>query len=91
MENELHEYNELRIGDKVGDLERTVIAYTKRNERIVGDVYATWVAICALEEAFHPYVVWTIVARPNGWHAENGDYCKTLDEALEAYKLRGGE
>ncbi len=87
--NTLNEYNELRIGDTVA--ERTVIAYTKRNERIVGDVYASWVAVCVDETAFHPYVVWTVVARPEGWYAEQGDYCKTLDEALGAYKKRGGE
>jgi hypothetical protein len=90
--NTLNEYNELRIGDKVGEpTARTVIAYTKRGERIVGETYASWITICAEEEAFHPYVVWTVVARPEGWYAEQGDYCKTLDEALEAYKKRGGE
>ncbi len=90
--NTLNEYNELRIGDKVGSGgERMVIALTKRNERIVGELYATWIAICVDETAFHPYAVWTVVARPEGWHAEQGDYCKTLDEALVAYKERGGE
>jgi hypothetical protein len=87
--NTLNEYNELRIGDIVSG--RTVIAGTKRNERIVGEVYATWVAICANEEEFHPYAVWTVIARPEGWSAQSGDYCKTLDEALEAYKARGGD
>lgn len=90
--NTLNEYNELRIGDKVGDGgERMVIACTKQNERIVGEVYATWTAICVQEEAFHPYVVWTVIARPNGFVAESGDYCKSLDSALVAYKNRGGE
>lgn len=89
--NTLNEYSELRIGDKVGSTQRMVIAYTKRNERVVGDCYATWVAICVEETEFHPYVVWTVVARPEGWLAESGDYCKTIDEALEAYKKRGGE
>jgi hypothetical protein len=89
--NTLNEYNELRIGEKVGSPDRMVIAYTKRNERVVGEVYASWVAVCVDETAFHPYVVWTVVARPEGWYAESGDYCETLDKALEAYKKRGGE
>ena len=90
--NTLNEYNELRIGDKVGSsAERMVIACTKQNDRIVGDLYATWTAICVEEGAFHPYVVWNVVARPEGWYAESGDYCKTLDEALEVYRSRGGE
>jgi hypothetical protein len=89
--NTLNEYNELRIGDIVGDSGRMVIAYTKRHDRVVGDCYATWVAICVDETAFHPYAVWTVVARPNGWLAESGDYCSTLEKALVAYKERGGE
>jgi hypothetical protein len=89
--NTLNEYNELRIGDKVGTTGRMVIAYTKRGERIVGDSYATWVAICVDDTEYHPYVVWTVIARPEGWCAEGGDYCFTLDDALVAYKARGGE
>lgn len=90
--NTLNEYNELHIGDKVGSgAERTVIVKHKRSERIVGDTYASWVAICHAEGELHPYAVWDIIARPEGWHAESGDYRKTLEEALIAYKSRGGE
>lgn len=87
---ETKEYAELRIGDTVGDTERTVIACTKKNERVVGDVYATWVAICLDSEALHPYVVWTVVARPEGWLATNGDYCQNIIDAIRMYKARGG-
>lgn len=90
--NTLNEYNELRIGDVVGSgTRRMVIAHTKRYDREVGEHYASWVAICHAEGEFHPYVVWTVIARPEGWHAEQGDYCSTLEEALVAYKKRGGE
>lgn len=90
--NTLNEYNELRIGDMVGSgASRMVIVMTKRSERVVGDVYASWVAICHAEGEFHPYAIWNVIARPEGWHAEQGDYCKTLDEALAVYKTRGGE
>ena len=40
----LNENKELAIGDTVAY--RTVIAETKLHERVVGDCYATWVAIC---------------------------------------------
>lgn len=90
--NTLNEYNELRIGDVVGSgTSRTVIACTKRAERVVGENYAYWVAICHAEGEYHPYVVWTVIARKEGWLAEGGDYCFTLDDALTAYKRRGGE
>ena len=84
--NTLNEYSELRIGDKVGSTQRTVVAHTKRSERVVGDCYATWVALCVEETAFHPYVIWTVVARPEGFYAESGDYCSTIEEAVIAYK-----
>ena len=81
----------LMIGDKVGDTDRIVIAYTKIRDRVPGDSYASWVAICAKEGEYHPYVVWYVIARPNGFLAETGDYCFTLDEALKVYKNRGGK
>lgn len=92
MSNTLNEYDELRIGDMVGHpIKRMVIAYTKRNDRVVGDVYASWITICINKEELHPYVVWTVIARPEGFVSESGDYCSTLEDALKAYKKRGGE
>ena len=91
MTNTLNEYSELLIGDLVGDTGRTVIAATKRGERIEGDSYAHWIAICHKEGEFHPYAVWTVIARPDGFIAEQGDYCSTISEAVEAYNKRGGK
>lgn len=91
MTNALHEYDELRIGDVVGDTKRMVFAYTQLNERIPGDSYASWITICHRDTELHPYVVWTVIARPEGFIAEQGDYCSTLREALDAYSARGGE
>ena len=91
MTNTLNEYNELRIGDIVGDTKRIVIAYTKLGDRVPGELYARWVTICADKTALHPYVVWTVIARPQGFHAESGDYCSTLEQAVDAYKKRGGD
>lgn len=91
MTNELNLLNQLCIGDIVGETNRTVIAATKKAERIPDDSYAYWVAICYKENEFHPYVVWNVIARPNGFVANNGNYCSTLQQAITLYKQRGGE
>ena len=91
MTNELILLNELRIGDIVGTTNRMVIACTKKAERIPDDSYAHWVALCHKDGEFHPYVVWNVIARPEGWSAQNGHYSFTLQEALKDYTKRGGE
>jgi hypothetical protein len=91
MTNELNLLNELRIGDIVGATNRIVITSTKKADRIPDDSYAHWITICYGENELHPYVVWTVVARPQGFEASNGDYCTTLEQAVTIYKKRGGE
>ena len=91
MTNELNLLNELRIGDIVGTTNRIVIASTKKAERIPEDSYAYWITICHKEGELHPYVVWNVIARPDGFSAVEGDYCSTLEQALIQYKKRGGE
>ena len=90
-DNELNLLNELHIGDIVGDTNRIVIACTKKADRIPDDSYAHWVTICLKAEAHHPYVVWNVIARPEGFSSVEGDYYFTLEEALIQYKKRGGE
>jgi hypothetical protein len=85
-------FAELKIGDTLNNGTATVIACTKRYDRVIGDTYASWVAICAKRpDDYHPYVVWNVVARPEGWSAGNGDYCTTLVSATEYYTERGGK
>jgi hypothetical protein len=91
MTNELILLNELHVGDIVGTTNRMVIACTKKAERIPDDSYAYWVAICHKEGELHPYVVWDVIARPEGWSANHGDYCSTIEQAVSKYKKRGGE
>jgi hypothetical protein len=90
MQNELNLLNQLRLGDIVGDTNRMVIAATKKADRVPGDSYAVWVAICVDEDAYHPYVVWDVIARPEGWFAQSGDYASTLQHAIDYYHRRGG-
>jgi hypothetical protein len=91
MTNELNLDNQLSVGDIVGDTKRIVIAKTKLAERVPGDSYAYWVAICYKEEQHHPYVVWRIIARPEGFVAEQGDYYFSLTDAVKKYEQRGGQ
>ncbi len=91
MINDLNLDNELRIGDIVGTTNRMVIVSTKIADRIPGDSYARWITVCHKQAELHPYVVWDVIARPEGFSANNGDYCSTLEQALTIYKKRGGE
>jgi hypothetical protein len=88
MTNQLNLLNELHIGDTVGTPSRIVVSCFKKSERIPEDTYATWVAICASEQQRHPYVVWTVVARPEGFSASDGIYCETLMDAVYHYNKR---
>lgn len=45
------------------------------------------------DHPLHPYVVWnayktTAMAEDQNYNAERGDYCHTLEEALERYNKR---
>jgi len=82
---------ELQVGDIINKT-ATVVALTKLIERVVGDCFATWVALCVRsDENFHPYAVWKVSARPEGFSAGNGNYARTLKEATEYYNDRGGK
>jgi hypothetical protein len=83
--------NEVTVGTVVNDT-AVVMLCKKKFDRVVGDCFATWLALCFNPaNLFHPYVVWNVIARPEGFVAESGDYRKTLNDALDAYKVRGGE
>ena len=83
--------NEVTVGTIVHQT-AVVILCKKKFDRVVGDTFATWLALCFnASNPLHPYVVWNVIARPEGFVAESGDYRKTMTEALDAYKTRGGE
>jgi len=85
------EDQDLRIGTVVGPTQRIVILSHKIYDRVPGDCYATWIVIAHKPSELHPYVVWNVTARPDGFHPESGTYCSTIKEALKAYELRGGK
>ena len=83
--------NKVTVGTVINTT-ATVIKCEKKFDRVVGDCFATWLAICYDNaNPIHPYVVWNVIARPEGFIAERGDYRKTLTEAVEAYEARGGD
>ncbi len=80
---------EFKAGEFIN--ERIAIAVTKTGDRTQG-LYASWVAVFvnfAMDTM--PFVVWTVLATEDGFVAQNGDYCSTLDEALFFYRKRGGK
>ena len=84
-------FAEPKIGEIVS-LGATVLALTKRYDRVIGDSYASWVTVCYKSGTdYHPFVVWTLIARPEGFVTEHGDYAFTLTEAMSLYEKRGGK
>lgn len=67
----------------------TIVRFKKMRERIKGDTYATWVVLARRgPDEFDPYVVWNLIARPEGWSFDQGDYFKGLTEAEKKYDER---
>jgi len=67
-----------------------VVACTKIIERDPGEVRAVWVAVCIRSGEFHPFVVWNVIATPEGFFAQSGDYYHHVVEALGRFQDRGG-
>lgn len=79
---------QLKRGDIVGHSGGVVIESTLNRARGDG-FYATWTALCLLpDNDYTPFVVWTVIARPEGFSAESGDYTRTLAEAVTAFTKR---
>ena len=80
-------YSELEVGD-VLDNGAVVLACEKRGNRVPGDTYAWWTAVCRWDGSYHPFVIWTVIAREKGYMAEAGSYFSTEAEAMLAYEAR---
>lgn len=82
----LHE--KLRVGMTISTTGRMVIAHHQIIERVPKETFATWVALCVNEDEYHPYVVWNVIARPEGFIAETGDYFFDIEEAAQRFAQR---
>lgn len=67
-----------------------IVDFVRNNEHIIGDVFASWTILAERTAPHHPYVVWILVARPNGWLLESGTYCDGLSDAELAFARRTG-
>jgi hypothetical protein len=84
-------FAELSLGEVIAP-EITVLALTKKNDRVIDDSLASWITVCYNpNNVFHKFAVWTVVARPTGWERYSGDYCDTLVQAVACYTERGGK
>lgn len=90
MTNEYKLTSPLSLGQVIGDTKRVVIACAKVADAEPGESYERWITICFTDKDPHPYVVWDVVAKPNGWSTFNGRYYLTLDAALGEYNQKGG-
>lgn len=78
----------LTINVSNGDI--TILECHKRSERVKGDCYASWLILIERDASKHrdPFVVWSLIARTNGWMLEHGTYCQTLEEGRKAFEAR---
>lgn len=91
METIENEYRILKVGDVVVP-DHVVIRCEPKGVRVPGETYATFAALCECtrEDAWHKYVTWIVIARPNGFIAESGHYFQAHqeEEAWEDYQYR---
>lgn len=86
---------EYRVLEKGNEVEgHKVLRCNRLTERVVGDCYASWIALVETTNAndYHKYATMVIVARPDGWLAESGRYFVGGDyeKAYGDYERRGG-
>jgi hypothetical protein len=88
-----NEYKVLQEGQTIASTHK-VVSCTRISERVEGDSYASWVALCenTVPYSYHKWVTWIIAARPEGWSAGSGHYFRPdeWESALANYETRGG-
>ncbi|NBO54624.1 MAG: hypothetical protein EBU84_08520 [Actinobacteria bacterium] len=64
-----------------------VLECQRLTERVVGDSYSSWIALCeSLDSAtWHKWVTWTVVATSVGFFCQAGNYFQDYDDAYESY------
>lgn len=68
-----------------------LIAFTGKGAASNGS-YAYGVGLFVRSDSYQPYVVWTVILKPDGsWVTESGAYRSTIGEGVEAYERRGGK
>lgn len=71
-----------------------VLRCKRLSERVIGDCYATWIALCEAQgNEYHKWTTWIVIARDSGFLAESGHYFMEIDgieKAVGSYEKRGG-
>lgn len=66
----------------------TILELSRISERVMGDTYAAWKVLVERDASNRdPFVIWTLIARPEGWSLESGTYCKTEEVARSNWKF----
>lgn len=78
------EYRVLQKGDMVNG--HKVLRRERHTEYVEGSTYASWIALLENTDkrAYHRYVTWLVIAGPEGFFAESGNYF-AYDEYEKAY------
>ena len=83
----------LEVGDYL--LNGAIVLDCTMNALKGNGLYASWVAVCLWQQQVgnhvrNEYVVWNVIARPEGFVAERGDYYSSIIPAVDCYSGRGG-
>jgi len=80
----------IKPGTTVGDTNRHVILSTLIREA-TEDSYDVYIVVAHSSEQYHPYVVWYVSDRPEGYHAEGGEYFHDAKDAIINWQGKGGK
>jgi hypothetical protein len=69
---------------------RTIILSTLIRETSDG-LYPVYIAVAHSSQEYHPYVVWYVSERPEGYHAESGEYFHDAKDAIINWQEKGGK
>lgn len=83
-------FKTIKPGTLVGDTNRHVILSTLIREA-TEDSYDVYVVVAHSPDQYHQYVVWYVSDRPEGYHAESGEYFHDPKDAIINWQQRGGK
>jgi hypothetical protein len=77
-------------GTLIGDTNRYVLLSTLVRESGEG-TYDVYIVLAHDPDAYHKYVVWYVSDRPEGYHAESGEYFHDAKDAIINWQQKGGK
>ena len=83
-------FKTIKPGTLVGDTSRCVILSTLIREA-TEDSYDVYIVVAHSPDQYHQYVVWYVADRPEGYHAEGGEYFHDAKDAIINWQQKGGK